>query len=274
VFAQFKMLKVAKDFGVQVLIENTGGEQLFSTSNTHFQQFSEDLLSRKEYRLFLDNFLNAKNTNLSKWGLIQKLGKQWLFKKTANDLKETLIKTSQDEFQYLKGAFIDRYSKNLENNIDTIPTSLNQMLVKEIAGPLVKEKLRTSDRNAQYHQIEVRHPFVSDRDLCESMLKSSSIYKIRSGVAGNLLRKAMRGVFPEQILNSHYGNPKRRQINWLLDSKEDLKEYLTTDLDDFIDSKKIKRDWDRLVLLSNSQENDFLWRVISLAIWRSSFFNT
>jgi asparagine synthase (glutamine-hydrolysing) len=274
VFAQFKMLKVAKENGIQVLIENTGGEQLFSTSNNHFQQFSEDLLGRKEYRLFLDNLFNAKNTNLSKWGLVQKLGKQWLFKKTANDLKETLIKTSQDEFQYIKGDFIDRYSKNLENNIDSIPTSLNQLLVREIAGPLVKEKLRTSDRNAQYHQIEVRHPFVSDRELSESMLKSSSVYKIRSGVAGNLLRKAMRGVFPDQIMNSHYGSPKRREINWLMDSKEDLKEYLTTDLDDFIDSKKIKRDWDRLVLLSNSQQNDFLWRVVSLAIWRSSFFNT
>ena len=274
VFAQFKMLTVAKANGVQIVVENTGGEQLFSTLTSHFHQYTEDLVRKKEYRLFLDNFFNAQNANSSKWGLIQKLGKQWFFNKTANDLKETLIKTSQDEFQYIKVDFIDRYSKNLETNIDNIPSSLNQLLIKEIAGPLVKEKLRTCDRNAQYHKIEVRHPFVSDREISESMLKASSVYKIRSGVAGNLLRKAMRGVFPEHVLSSHYAPQKRREINWLLDSKEELKEYITADLDDFIDSKKIKRDWDRLVLISNSEQNDFLWRVVNLGIWRSSFFNT
>jgi len=274
VFAQFKMLNVAKANGIQIVVDNTGGEQLFSTLTSHFQQYTEDLVSKKEYSLFLDNFFNAQNSNSSKWSLIQKLGKQWFFNKTSNDLKETLIKTSQEEFQYIKVDFIDRYSKNLESNIDNIPSSLNQLLVKEIAGPLVKEKLRTTDRNAQFHKIEVRHPFVSDREISESMLKASSVYKIRSGVAGNLLRKAMRGVFPDHILSSHYAPQKRKEINWLLESKEELKEYITTDLDDFIDSKKIKRDWDRLVLMSNSEQNDFLWRVVNLGIWRSSFFST
>jgi len=274
VFAQFKMLDVAKSNGVQILVDNTGGDQLFSTLTSHFHQYTEDLVSKKEYKLVLDNFFNAQNSNTSKWSLLQKLAKQWFFNKTASDLKETLIKTSQNEFQYIKPDFIDRYSKNLEANIDNTPTSLNQLLVKEITGPLVKEKLRTSDRNAQFHKIEVRHPFVSDRDISESMLKTSSVYKIRSGVAGNLLRKAMRGVFPEHILSSNYGQKKRPEINWLLDSKEELKAYITSDLDDFIDSKKIKRDWERLVLMSNAEKNDFLWRVVNLGIWRSSFFNT
>jgi asparagine synthase (glutamine-hydrolysing) len=272
VFSQFKMLEVAKANNFKVIIEETGGNQLFSTLSSHFEQFTDDLVGLRQYSMFFDNFFNYQSNELSRWKLLQNLGKRWLFKGTANDLKETLIKTNQEEFQYIKVDFVDRYSKNLEEIINNSPISLNQLLLKEISGSLVKEKLRTSDRNSQYHKIEIRHPFVSDRELAESMIKSSAVYKIRSGVSGNLLRKAMRGVYPEFLLKNGVYKESKLELNWLLDAKDDLKEFITNDLDDFIDSRKVKRDWDRLVLMSNSQNNDFLWRIVNLGIWRNSFF--
>jgi len=273
VFAQFKMLEVAKANQVQIVIENTGGNQLFSNNNYHFHQYTEDLLASGQYRLFMENFMNSSASQSSKWNLLKHLSKRWIFRSTNNDLKETLIKTNQEEFEYIKVDFVDRYSKNLESNINNIPTSLNQMLLRELSGPLVKEKLRTTDRNSQFHQVEVRNPYVSDRELAESMLKASSVYKIRAGVSGNLLRKALRGVFPDHILNGKQGIPDRRDNHWLLYAKEELKEYITSDLDDFIDSKKVKRDWDQLVLMANKESNDFLWRIVNLGIWQNAYFH-
>jgi hypothetical protein len=59
----------------------------------------------------------------------------------------------------------------------------------------------------------------------------------------------------------------------MLDAREELKEFITPDLDDFIDSRKVKKDWDKLFLNSNTKRDDFLWRVINLGIWRHVYFN-
>jgi hypothetical protein len=143
----------------------------------------------------------------------------------------------------------------------------------EFSGPGVREPLRTSDRNAQFFNVEVRQPFVSDRDLADSMIKSNSIYKIRSGQTGNLLKKSLRGVFPDGLYeNELLRKRKSQEINWLARAGEELKEYITPDLDDFIDSRKIKKDWDKLVQINDGTSRDFLWRVINLGIWRKVYF--
>jgi asparagine synthase (glutamine-hydrolysing) len=273
VFSQFKMLETARQSSIQVVIDSIGAEQLFCMNQTHLQQFLHDLLAKKNYSLFFENFFGASNSLSGKVGLLGNLVKKIIMKSTADDLKETLIKANQEEFSYLKDHFVDRYSKNIENNIKSIPQNLNQLLMAEFSGPGVREALRTSDRNAQFFNVEVRQPFVSDRDLADSMIKSNSIYKIRSGQTGNLLKKSLRGVFPDGLYeNELLRKRKSQEINWLARAGEELKEYITPDLDDFIDSRKIKKDWDKLVQINDGTSRDFLWRVINLGIWRKVYF--
>ena len=274
VFAQFNMLSKAREIGVNVVVEPIGGPQLFSASDAHFAQFMEDIFVKGQYSLFIDNLLNSPSTVSKKLNLIFLLSRKLLFKSTADDIRETLFKNNQEEFSYIKDPFKDRYAKNLENAVKSMPESLNQLLVNEFGGPMVKEKLRTSDRNSQYFGVEVRLPFASDRNMADSMIKSSSIYKIRSGQTGNLLRKAMRGIFPEPMLKGReLALRTKKENHWLLDAREELKEFITPDLDDFIDSRKVKKDWDQLFLNSNNKRDDFLWRVINLGVWRHVFFN-
>lgn len=273
VFGQFKMLDTAQKNGIQVVIDTVGAEQLFCMNQAHFQQFMQDLLVKKNYRLFFDNFFNSSDSLFDKIKLFNDLAKKIIMKSTADDLKETLIKANQEEFSYLKDYFVDRYSKNIENNIKSLPQSLNQLLLAEFSGPTVREALRTSDRNAQFFNIEVRQPFVSDRELADSMIKSNSIYKIRAGQPGNLLKKAMRGIFPDDLTgNQLLKQKKANEIAWLAQAGEELKEFITPDLDDFIDSRKIKKDWDKLVLMNDGSSRDFLWRVINLGVWRKVYF--
>jgi len=274
VFAQFKLLEKAKQQGIQVVVESVGGGQLFAANDSHFVQFMEDLLIKGQYSMFIDNLVNFPGEISQKLSLVFNLSRKILFKNTADDIKETLFKNNQEEFSYIKDNFKDRYAKNLENTIKNLPESLNQLLVSEYYGPFVKESLRTSDRNSQYFGVEVRQPFVSDREMADSMIKSSSIYKIRGGTTGNLLRKAMRGVFPESILKGREVYSRQQKENkWLLDAREELKTFITPDLDDFIDSRKVKKDWDQLFNQSDQKRNDFLWRVVNLGIWRHVFFN-
>lgn len=275
VYGHYKMLETAKKSGVNLILEPIGSEQLFSSTGIHFNQYLQDLWQRGEYKLFLDNFLGSSDSWGNKISQIKNLASAVIFRSSSDDLKETFIKASSEEFSYLKTSFTDRYFKNLDEKIKTSPLNLNQLLISEIAGPKVREQLRTADRNSFLAGISVRYPFVTDREMAEAMLKANSIYKIRTGTSGNILRKAMRGILPEPLLKSRRRHSQNYSENsWLIEAKEDLKEYITTDLDDFIDSRKIKKDWDSLVLLSGKNKNEFLWRVINLAIWRRVYFNS
>lgn len=111
--------------------------------------------------------------------------------------------------------------------------------------------------------------------MADPVIKASSVYKIREGQPSNLLLKAMRGVFPELITNSPANGKFRSKAEqaWLRDASEELKTFITPDLDDFIDSKQIRNDWDKLFMSDDDKRTDFLWRVINLGIWRHVYFS-
>lgn len=273
VFAQYRMLQSARSKDIQIVIDSSGSKQLFSSEPGHFMQYLQDLIHLGEYKLFLSNFFSSQNSMPNKWKVLRNISGSLLFNSTTDDLKETLLKNNQEEFSYLKGDFLDRYTKNLEENLKSAPVSLNQLLTSEYSGSRVKEMLRTSDRNAAYAGLVVRQPYASDREMAELMFKASSVYKIRAGMSANILRKSMRNILPDAILNAKpYGSQSNKTNQWLAEAKEDLKQFITPELDDFIDSKKVKRDWDKLFLTSENPEGGFLWRMINFAIWRQVYF--
>lgn len=273
-FGQFQMTKAAREKGIRIIFEPTGGQQLFSTHVNHFSQFLGDLLDKGQYSTFLENLINAPITTSQKLGFLARVGKGVLFKSTADDIKESILRRNQQEFSYIKEGFKDRYAKNLENSVKSMPTSLNQLLINELEGSTVKEQLRLSDRTGNFHGVEIRAPFVSDLGMAESMIKANSVYKIRSGQSGMLLRRALKGIYPEeQFLGLENAQKRNQQNDWLVDAKEHLRQYITPDLDDFVDSKALRKDWDNLFASQHPERMAFLWRVINLGIWRKVYFH-
>lgn len=272
VFVQQQMLQSARQKNIEVVIEANGARQLFASEPDHFLQYLQDLMHLGEYKLFLSNFFGSQNTLTNKWKVLRSISGSLLFNSTADDLKETLLKNNQEHFSYLKPDFLDRYTKNLEENLKKAPESLNQLLISEFAGSRVKEMLRTSDRNSMYAGVVVRQPYASDKDIAELMFKASSVYKIRSGVSANILRKSMRNILPETLLKARSRQESFNQYHWLSDAKEELKQFITPELDDFIDSKKVRKDWDKLFHHADGSDGGFLWRMINYAVWRQVYF--
>lgn len=274
VFQHYRLMEKAASEGIRLVIDPIGGSQLFASSRRHLVQFLQDQITRGNYSQFFDNLSGAREPFSEKMRILFKLSGKMLFKSTSDDLKESLLRNNQDEFSYLKDNFKDRYFKNLDNKIRSMPESLNQLIVQEIHGPQVKEMLRTADRNSQAFNVELRHPFLSSRTMAEPLLKASSVYKIRGGQTSNLLHKAMRGLIPDFIEQQKLQPLRKAQERiWLRDASQDLKSFVTQDLDDFIDSRAIQKDWDKLFQSGNPARQDFLWRVINLGIWRHVYFN-
>ena len=61
------------------------------------------------------------------------------------------------------------------------------------------------------------------------------------------------------------------EYNWLNEMKNELKDYISNDLQGFINVGKLLRDWDSLV--SNQPREGFtvIWRFINLAIWKKGY---
>lgn len=274
VFQHYRLLEKAAAEGIRLVIDPIGGSQLFASSRLHLIQFLQDHLSKGNYSQFFDNLTNSREPFAEKFRMLFQMSRKMLFKSTSDDLKESLLRNNQEEFSYLKDSFKDRYFKNLDNKIRSMPDSLNQLIVQEIHGPKVKEMLRTADRNSQAFNVELRHPFLSSRSMAEPLLKASSVYKIRGGQTSNMLHKAMRGLIPD-FIDQQKLRPSRRsqERKWLQEASQDLKGFITQDLDDFIDSRAIHKDWDKLFMSEKSSRQEFLWRVINLGIWRHVYFN-
>ncbi|RYF50621.1 MAG: asparagine synthase, partial [Cytophagaceae bacterium] len=63
----------------------------------------------------------------------------------------------------------------------------------------LEELLRLADRNSMAHSLEVRLPFLAP-DLVRFLFTLPANFKIREGRTKWLLRKAMEGVLPEEVL--------------------------------------------------------------------------
>ncbi len=78
----------------------------------------------------------------------------------------------------------------------------------------------------------------------------------------------MNGLLPEPIKNRMdkmgYVTPNNR---WIRDMKEEVRDYFTDDLSDFLNVKAIQKDFDQLFDLKTDTENYRTWKFINFAVW-------
>lgn len=164
---------------------------------------------------------------------------------------------SCDPFEAYK-AFNLRY-KDLE--------IVQRMLYADVHILLPHTYLEKVDKATMRCSLEARVPFL-DNELTEYMLNLPSNYKIRNGQKKYLLRKALRGIVPDQILDG-----KKRGFNvpykeWL---KEGLFDFAYSTFDDIRDSELLDAKMLKEMLLKHKKNignfGPLLWKGLVLAHW-------
>lgn len=150
-------------------------------------------------------------------------------------------------------------------------SSLNNLLLQDFTGDVLKGIFRTADRNSMRFSVESRMPFADDIDLIEYVFSIPSTYKIRSSTNKILLREAFKNTLPQTIYNRKdkvgFYTP---EISWLQQMNEDLLQYLTPDLAEYINVEALRKDWSQI--MSNPKMNStWVWRVLNFAIWKKIF---
>ncbi|MEY4797871.1 MAG: hypothetical protein RI978_172, partial [Verrucomicrobiota bacterium] len=106
----------------------------------------------------------------------------------------------------------------LLRSLDGLPSGvsrLNQMLHLERSHFLADHNLNYTDKMAMAHGVEVRVPFL-DPDLVSFSERLPDGLKLRGGESKFVLRQAMRGVLPDEIITrpkSGFGLPLRQLIH-------------------------------------------------------------
>lgn len=272
-YAQWRVLKMAKEEGVKVVLDGQGGDELFAGYLPYHLNLWMDLLKNGQF--------SRLKKELSGYGSLQTgvqfFIKQYLrfygLKKLPNSLFKALLQKFYSEHQYiqedLKSTFSGDSFRNYQSNL---PTSLNGMLKYEFDNTRLKSYLKCEDRCSMWHSVEARTPFADDLPLIEKVFSIPGNYKIKKGVKKFLLREATKQVLPEEIYNRKdkmgYVTPNNL---WIKQIKSELKEYFTSDLEEYFNMEQLLADYDQFFDQTHMEENQSMFKFIAFAIWKKKY---
>jgi asparagine synthase (glutamine-hydrolysing) len=270
--SQYSLMRSVKKTGIKVTLDGQGADEIFSGYSAHFVAFIGEAFKNNSYPEIFNNFKNGDSTFSNKKNLFTKPFKNFIDNLLLLESDKKLFKTTRKEFSYINDEFWGKYKTNLRSLGDNIPCSLNEILYQQFTGPDFKVYLRTADRNSMRHCIETRLPFSDDIHLIEYLFNTPSSYKIQNGLSKFLLRESVKGIVPEEVrLRKDKIGFATPDLKWLLYMKDDLKKYITSDLNEFLDSKALLKDWDKLFAHASDNGTPRLWRIIFFAVWKKVF---
>jgi asparagine synthase (glutamine-hydrolysing) len=269
IYAQYRVMKLASENGVKVMLDGQGGDELFAGYSYFYQFFFYEMFRKKKPGRFVTEINKLNNSAISK-GQIYKFIFNELGRRTMPDLlHQNFYKRTKPEFKYLNKDFIEDNMDTLLNikskNIDT----LNHRLAENFVDLGLKSLLRYEDRNSMRFAIESRTPLADDIDLIDYMFSVPGSYKIVNGWSKSLFRDSMKGVLPDPIrLRTDKIGFATPESTWLFPYKRELKQYFTSNLREYLNLEAIDKDWDVLFSPSSSVK---VWRLLNFAIWNNLY---
>ncbi len=272
IYAQFRVMQLAQENGVKVLLDGQGGDELFAGYQLYYGTFFLEMLKKFAVADLIRELKYLKNSPIKERDLLLYLVRIFSKKLITNSLKESIFRLKKSEINYLNEDFFKENRLRLTMTNDMVSASLNQILNDKISGPSLKKLLRYEDRNSMRFSLEARTPFADDIDLIEYAFRIPSAYKIYCGWSKFLLRAATKGLLPEAIrLRKDKIGFATPEYSWLNEMEKIFKNYIVNDMGEFINKKKMLQDWDTLIQGQARTGITNLWKFINLAIWRKVY---
>ena len=195
VLAQYKVFELAKQNGVNVLLDGQGADETLAGYHKYYKWFWRQLYRSKQ--LSKSNELSfAKALGVQEnFGLKNKIAALY------PDFTAGLLQTRKAKKALHHPGFNRDFAfSNKQNFYYTTPLQhdLNGALYFNSFVNGLEELLRFADRNSMAHAIEVRLPFLN-HELVEFLFSLPSHFKIHNGWTKWLLRKSVDALLPEEI---------------------------------------------------------------------------
>lgn len=251
-FAQFKVMELAKQQQIKVVLDGQGADELFAGYHHHFVAQWLQLFKELKW-VDLNSAIIASNKSIDSPYLF--------FLKDLIKNKVALTKGSLNKF--FKPDFLQI------SEIETLMSynDVNLQLLHDIEIKRLKSFLKCEDRCGMWHGVESRTPFSDDIHLIELLFSFDGKRKIKNGTSKYFLREAVKDLLPESIYNRFdkkgFETPQHAWIKQLLPI---MLERIKAANFEFLN-----KDFDKRLNLNKAIEGQVLFKLYVLAIWKDVF---
>lgn len=271
-YAQYRVMQLIKETGIKVVLDGQGGDELFAGYESYYFYYLQDVLKTQGVSAFIKASKEIQKLVPSlKQYFKQMVLKEYLYRLPAKQ-QLTARLSIHTELKYLNRDFLNQHATQLDDQ-PPVPESVNAALSNDFNNTLLKSYLKCEDRCSMWHSVESRTPFSDDINLIEYVFGIPSKYKIQQGTLKPLLREAMRGVVPQQVLDR---KDKKGYLTpgpgWIADIRNDVRYIFENPvLDNFIDRKKVLQDYDKLFNNPHKPDNNRIFKLIAFPMWLNIF---
>lgn len=260
IYAQWCVMRRAREQGVIVMLDGQGGDELLCGYRKFYIFYFKELLKRDKIRL-LSEFV--------------KFASSWEILKTLNILQGMRYLGGTRYTQGIQALLQPEFRKqHIERVWPLSSGSLGQRIKADITQFSLPVLLRYEDKNSMAHSVEARLPFLDYR-LVEMVSSLPLDQKIRHGWTKYILRQALRGVLPEKIrLRKSKLGFATPEDDWF---KRDLQPVIQQVfesplfLNKYIDIRKLQDLYTKYQQGRTLYTSEFFFRFFILELWARCF---
>jgi asparagine synthase (glutamine-hydrolysing) len=249
VYAQWRVMKLAKEHGLTVMLDGQGADELLVGYTHYYPDYLMTLKRRRKYLTLISETLRSFQIN-------------WPFMKAY--LKNRITGTNdRKKMMRISGSYESRVRAG----------NLSRSLELDVSAISLPALLRYEDKNSMFHSLEARVPFL-DQVLFDEVASLPLSHKLRNGVTKYVFRLAMKGILPEKIL------ARKNKIGFEIPERRWIANDLRDRLYSFFDGNLLAKNYYDLnalrKLLEKSELSDGgcqrVWRTLNFEVWYQEFF--
>ena len=265
-YSQFRVMKLAKDRNVKVLLDGQGGDELFAGYVPYFLSYWDELKNNGQHQQ-LKSEMNLFNVSGSASTFIFKEKVKNKINLSGNILAKKLI---SPELKFFKKDFFRHHAEI--SKVSRQPKTLNSQLSSEFCNSRLKLYLKCEDRCSMWHSVESRTPFADDIHLIEYVFSLPGTFKIHNGQLKYLLRQATKKYLPQKIFNrkDKMGYVTPHNV-WIKELHAQILEEDFGSLSDFIDVDRLNKSLKELYSPDHLHERFFGFKILALLRWKRLF---
>ena len=183
-YAQHRVMRLAKENGIKVVLDGQGADELFAGYHHHFTAKWNSLLASAKLTALIGDMHAARVSLRSPFSFYMR------------EKVKAAAAPDPDPAKLLKSDFV---SQNPVVNWFRLKNDLNDQLIDDIYRTRLKIFLKCEDRCSMWHSVESRTPFSDDSVLIPLLFSFRGNRKIRNGRLKFLLREAAKPYLPEMI---------------------------------------------------------------------------
>lgn len=186
VYAQYKVMQLAKQHGITVLLDGQGADETQGGYTKYIHWYLQELFlyNKKLYKHEVAAFYKNNKTH---FGIANKMA-SWFPASAAYQLQKKA--TTQLLYKsYLQPTYTQQYFSKL-CIYKPVVKKLNDILYHNTMQFGMQELLRYADKNAMAHGVEVRMPYLQ-HELVQYLYSLPSNLKLKNGYQKNILRQCL-----------------------------------------------------------------------------------